>query len=175
MEKIIAGADADARAVCSSALHFSSDHAMSDVLRVPTLRQALAGEEASRAREALKYPIGGDTCVYIAMFSSLLPVRHTYSSTSMFRHPNGNHTYPKIDSLEYSLAFRHNSYSYPLYTLLVPHWSISTSHIMPLIMTPCFSQCVFLIATFARLALPLSATHRRSASELDLRYQPRRL
>ena len=155
---------------CAPLLHLSSDHAM---FRVPTLRQALAGEEASRAREALKYP-KGEIRVYIAMFSSLLPVRQTYSSTSMFRHPNGNHTYPKIDSLEYSLAFRHNSYSYPL-TLLVPHWSISTSHIMPLIMTPCFSQCVFLIATFARLALPLSATHRRSASELDLRYQPRRL
>ena len=37
----------------------------------------------------------------------------------IFRHPNGNHTYPKTDSLEYSLAFSHNSYSYPL-TLLVP-------------------------------------------------------
>ena len=36
----------------------------------------------------------------------------------IFRHPNGNHTYPKTDSLEYSLAFSHNSYSYPL-TLLV--------------------------------------------------------
>ena len=31
---------------------------------------------------------------------------------------NGNHTYPKADSLEYSLAFSHNSYSYPL-TFLV--------------------------------------------------------
>ena len=31
---------------------------------------------------------------------------------------NGNHTYPKTDSLECSLAFSHNSYSYPL-TLLV--------------------------------------------------------
>ena len=36
----------------------------------------------------------------------------------IFRHPNGNDTYPKTDSLECSLAFSHNSYSYPL-TLLV--------------------------------------------------------
>ena len=35
---------------------------------------------------------------------------------------NGNHTYPKTDSLEYSLAFSHNSYSYPL-TLLVQYVS----------------------------------------------------
>ena len=33
---------------------------------------------------------------------------------------SGNHTYPKTDSLEYSLAFSDNSYSYPL-TLLVHH------------------------------------------------------
>eukprot|EP00964_Phaeocystis_antarctica_P139713 scaffold104524_cov36-Phaeocystis_antarctica.AAC.1 len=39
----------------------------------------------------------------------------------IFRHPNGNHTYPKTESLEYSLAFSHNSYSYPL-TLLVLYY-----------------------------------------------------
>ena len=36
----------------------------------------------------------------------------------MCMYSHGNHTYPKTDSLEYSLAFSHNSYSYPL-TLLV--------------------------------------------------------
>ena len=35
-----------------------------------------------------------------------------------FRHPNCHHTYPKPDGLRYSLAFNHNSYSYPT-TLLV--------------------------------------------------------
>ena len=43
---------------------------------------------------------------------------HISLNDTLFRHPNGNHTYPKTDSLEYSLAFSHNSYSYPL-TLLV--------------------------------------------------------
>ena len=34
------------------------------------------------------------------------------------RHPNCRHTYPRTDSVQYSLAFNHNSYSHPL-TLLV--------------------------------------------------------
>ena len=36
------------------------------------------------------------------------------------RHPNCHHTYPKTDSVRYSLAYSHNSYSYPL-ILLVPY------------------------------------------------------
>ena len=39
----------------------------------------------------------------------------------MFRHPNCRHTYSKPDSLRYSLAFNHNSYSYPP-ILLVPYY-----------------------------------------------------
>ena len=35
----------------------------------------------------------------------------------IFRHPNCHHTYPKTESLRYSLAFSHNSYSYPLIQL----------------------------------------------------------
>ena len=41
----------------------------------------------------------------------------------IFRHPNGNHTYPKTDSLEHSLAFSHNSYAYPL-TLKYSYFTI---------------------------------------------------
>ena len=41
----------------------------------------------------------------------------------IFRHPNCDHTYPKTESLRYSLAFRHNSYSYPL-ILLVPYFNL---------------------------------------------------
>ena len=37
----------------------------------------------------------------------------------IFRHPNCHHTYPKTESLRCSLAFSHNSYSYPLILLVL--------------------------------------------------------
>eukprot|EP00964_Phaeocystis_antarctica_P022723 scaffold12644_cov60-Phaeocystis_antarctica.AAC.1 len=35
------------------------------------------------------------------------------------RHPNCHHTYPKTESVRYSLAFSHNSYAYPLILLVL--------------------------------------------------------
>ena len=44
---------------------------------------------------------------------------HVVSLKMIFRHPNCHHTYPKTESLRYSLAFSHNSYSYPLILLVL--------------------------------------------------------
>ena len=48
----------------------------------------------------------------------------------IFRHPNCHHTYPKTDSLEYSLAVSHNSYSYPptLLVLYSPHDTLTVTN-----------------------------------------------
>ena len=37
----------------------------------------------------------------------------------IFRHPNCHHTYPKPDSVRYSLAYSHNSYSIPQILLVL--------------------------------------------------------
>ena len=54
----------------------------------------------------------------VAITARGLPHFHRVATPQEVPGPNCDHTYPKTDSLEYSLAFSHNSYSYPP-TLLV--------------------------------------------------------
>ena len=83
--------------------------------------QAVVGKAArtrARTRTEARATIDSPSCY------SPLHVRRNYSELKIVR--RSNHTYPKTDNLEYSLAFSHNSYSYPL-TLLV-HYHTHSSY-----------------------------------------------